>query len=155
MSTGGYQRRSNTAPAAGSSSGSLSRLASLALPSPGGLHSRTGSVAAAEDASFAAAQELASVMNAPAAASSSWLAAWPFAQTEDFDAPPPPLPPGTLPEVRQGRQHPFNKPSLQPALPAAWGRFDLLQPVGLMYRRRPIAAACRCGWLTSVGTCGQ
>jgi hypothetical protein len=109
MSAGGHQRRSNTAPAA-AGSGSLPRLASLALPSPGGLHSRTGSVAAAEDASFAGAQELASLMNAPAAASSSWLAAWPFGRTEDFDAPPPPLPPGTLPQVRQGYQEP--SPSL-------------------------------------------
>ena len=73
------------------------------LPSPGRPLGRTESLAAAADASYAAAQELASVMNAPAGGGGGWLAAaWPFAQAlvqEDYDAPPPPLPPGTLPEV--------------------------------------------------------
>lgn len=53
---------------------------------------------------MAAAQELASVLNAPPTpGAASWLAGWPFGQAfgqEDYDAPPPPLPPGTLPEVR-------------------------------------------------------
>lgn len=70
-------------------------------------HSRAGSLVGTasgtlDDASIAAAQELASIMNQPAAAPTSWLGAWPWAQAlvaEDYDAPPPPLPPGTLPEV--------------------------------------------------------
>lgn len=55
--------------------------------------------AVAESSNYAAAaQELASVVNNPAA-QSSWLA-WPFsAGAVDFEAAPPPLPPGTLPEV--------------------------------------------------------
>ena len=73
-------------------------------------HSRTGSLVGTasgtlDDASIAAAQELASIMNQPAAAPTSWLGAWPWAQAlvaEDYDAPPPPLPPGTLPEVGAG-----------------------------------------------------
>ncbi len=82
---------------------------SLARTSVSG-HSRSSSLAGTasgtlDDASMAAAQELASIMNQPAAAASSWLGAWPWAQAlvaEDYDAPPPPLPPGTLPEVGAG-----------------------------------------------------
>lgn len=123
--SGGQQRRQGALPPlppggsgggggpAHSRSGSRAELVSgMSLPSPGrGLPSpgrplgRTESLAASTDASYAAAQELASVMNAPAGAGGGWLAAaWPFAQSlvqEDYDAPPPPLPPGTLPEVRR------------------------------------------------------
>jgi hypothetical protein len=54
----------------------------------------------AEEASFAAVQELASMLDVPSPSSSSWLGAWPFAGGgDDVDAKPPPLPPGTLPEV--------------------------------------------------------
>lgn len=115
------QRRIRTAPGGGGGSGAhfdsrssssrgfgLGRTTSLGMgaPSPGGrMHSRTSStLSAAEEASMAAAQELASVMNAPPTpGGASWLAGWPFGQAfgqEDYDAPPPPLPPGTLPEVR-------------------------------------------------------
>ncbi|KAL4452640.1 hypothetical protein ABPG75_008302 [Micractinium tetrahymenae] len=78
----------------------------MAAPSPGGrMHSRTSStLSAVEEASLAAAQELASVLNAPPTpGAASWLGGWPFGQAfgqEDYDAPPPPLPPGTLPEVQ-------------------------------------------------------
>lgn len=109
-------RRAYTAPGGngggtpgGSGSGSLGRTLSAGLTSPGRLQSRNSStLSAAEEASLAAVQELASVMNAPPAAAGSWLAAWSLTQAfgqEDFDAPPPPLPPGTLPDVRvvQGR----------------------------------------------------
>ena len=48
----------------------------------------------------ASGQELASVVNSPAEAAAPWYA-WAFPGTgEDYNAPPPPLPPGTLPEVR-------------------------------------------------------
>ena len=128
------QRRSLTVPPAGSgtsggsgaASGSNSRQQSLqrwgsgaTLPSPGRLgavHSRAASLTSLDNAAYAASQELASVLNAPsgatAAASSSWLMGWPFAQGEDYDAPPPPLPPGTLPEVRVVRMHPRIAPGL-------------------------------------------
>ncbi|PSC74274.1 vacuolar sorting-associated chloroplastic [Micractinium conductrix] len=121
------QRRAITAPASGGgggsgasfAGGSASGSSSLASPvtrtvslasgtsSYGRAHSRTMSaLTAAEEASMAAAQELTSVANAPPSAgggAAAWLAALPFGQAfgaEDYDAPPPPLPPGTLPEVK-------------------------------------------------------
>ena len=123
------QRRAITAPASGGgggsgasfAGGSASGSSSLASPvtrtvslasgtsSYGRAHSRTMSaLTAAEEASMAAAQELTSVANAPPSAgggAAAWLAALPFGQAfgaEDYDAPPPPLPPGTLPEVGGG-----------------------------------------------------
>lgn len=79
-----------------------SRTSSMALPSP---PSALPSPLSADDATYAAAQELASVMNMPTAPGGSWLGAWPWATalySEDYAAPPPPLPPGTLPEVCRG-----------------------------------------------------
>jgi hypothetical protein len=78
-------------------SGALRRHSATMPPSPG-----QSTALSSEEASFAAAaQELASVLNAPTAGSS-WLGAWPFGLGEDADAKPPSLPPGTLPEVRNG-----------------------------------------------------
>lgn len=114
--SGQQQRRAQGPPTAaaggGTSAAPVGRAASLARGASLGRgsapsHSRAGSLAgstsgALDDASFAAAQELASVMNQPAAAPGGWLGSWPWAQAlvaEDYDAPPPSLPPGTLPEV--------------------------------------------------------
>ena len=106
----GQQRRSHTAPtgtptraSSGGGGGGLSRLPSpTSVQSPRGQFlGRTSSIAATEEASFAAAQELASVLNAPPP-SNPWLA-WSATLAQsltDADGPPPPLPPGTLPEVR-------------------------------------------------------
>ncbi|KAL4854749.1 Histidinol-phosphate aminotransferase 2 [Chlorella vulgaris] len=78
--------------------GSGVRRHSAALPAeplPSAAHVRH-SVLPTEEASFAVAQELTSMMNAPAA--SGW--GWPFtAAMEEAEARVPSLPPGTLPEV--------------------------------------------------------
>lgn len=69
---------------------------------PGG-HRRRGTVTDAAVLNSSGSQELTSILNAPDAPSpTAWLA-WPFAAAAAGTEAPPPLPPGTLPEVCVGR----------------------------------------------------
>lgn len=141
---------------------SLQRGPSLARTSTPG-HSRAGSLAGAasgtlDDASIAAAQELASIMNQPAAAPTSWLGAWPWAQAlvaEDYDAPPPPLPPGTLPEVGACRAPPHASGLLSGPVVYLWCQWPRRVPdagAGALPRVAPrFRLCCSSGQQVTIG----